>query len=369
MTSFAHGAGHVKPNSAVDPGLVYDAGFIEYLGFLCQGAPAVFADPTATCATLAGLGIPTKVTDFNQASIAIGKLAGVQTMTRTVKNVGTTTATYTAAVTGLSGVDVVVNPSSLTLAPGASATFTVKFTTNSTATFNDYTSGHLTWTDGVHTVRSPLVVKPVALAAPGEVSGNGSPQSSGITFGYTGPVLDVERVVVLAATQTPRVPSRTTRRTRSSSAARARRCTRSTFRLGRRTRASRSTTTTSRLGNDLDMYVYNAAGQQVGLSGSGTSQEIVNLVNPPAGAYKVYVHGWQTLGGGTTSYTLFTWGLGSTSAGNMTATGPASAVTGASGTVNLTFTGLTAATRYLGAVDYKNGATTVGSTIVYQKTP
>ena len=117
------------------------------------------------------------------------------------------------------------------------------------------------------------------------------------------------------------------------------------------------------------MYVYNAAGEQVGLSGSGTSQEIVNLVNPPAGAYKVYVHGWQTLGGGTTSYTLFTWGLGSTSAGNMTATGPASAVTGASGTVNLTFTGLTAATRYLGAVDYKNGATTVGATIVYQKTP
>ncbi len=122
-------------------------------------------------------------------------------------------------------------------------------------------------------------------------------------------------------------------------------------------------------GNDIDLYVYNSDGDEVGRSGTSTSNETVNLKNPAAGTYKVYVHGWQTAGGGTTSYTLFTWALDGSSAGNMTATGPASAVTGASGTVNLAFTGLAGATRYLGAVDYSNGTTTIGNTIVYQKTP
>ena len=80
------------------------------------------------------------------------------------------------------------------------------------------------------------------------------------------------------------------------------------------------------------------------------------------------MHGWQTLAGGTTSYTLFTWALDNTSAGNMTVSAPSSATTGASATIGLTFSGLAAATRYLGAVDYSNGSP-IGSTIVYQKTP
>jgi subtilisin family serine protease len=364
---FAHGAGHVAPNSAVDPGLVYDAGFNQYLGYLCQAAPSVFANAAATCGTLTAAAIPTKITDFNQASIAIGKLAGVQTTSRTVTNVGATAATYTSEVSGLSGVDVVVTPSTLTLDPGKSATFTVKFTTNSSAKFDEYTSGHLTWSDGVHSVRSPLVVKPVALAAPGEVSGNGTAQSYGITFGYTGP-FSMSTRGLLAATQNPGTVSDDPTNTFVVGGPGQ---TVHTINVPTGTTYARFALYDDNIpaGNDIDMYVYNAAGEQVGLSGSGTSQEIVSLVNPPAGAYKVYVHGWQTLGGGTTSYTLFTWGLGSASAGNMTASGPAAAVTGDSATVNLTFTGLPAATRYLGAVDYKNGAATVGSTIVYQKTP
>jgi hypothetical protein len=357
---FAHGAGHVKPNSAVDPGLVYDNGFDDWRGFLKGQGLCNLCFGTSPATTI-------KATDLNLASIAIGKLAGVQTTSRRVTNVGSTAATYTSNVTGLNGVDVEVSPSSLTLAPGASATFTVKFTTNSSATFDQYTSGHLTWTDGVHTVRSPLVVKPVALAAPTEVSGNGSAQSYGITFGYTGPFAMSTRGLLAATQHAGTVSDDPT----------------NTFVVGGPGVTVHDVvipagTTYARFalyddaipaGNDIDLYIYNSAGQQVGLSGSGTSQEIVSLVNPPAGTYKAHVHGWQTLGGGTTSYTLFTWGLGSASAGNMTASGPASAVTGQSGTVNLTFTGLTAATRYLGAVDYKNGGTTVGSTIVYQKTP
>jgi len=351
---FAHGAGHVRPNSATDPGLVYNNTFANWLGFL-KGQGLIRNAVT-----------PIKATDLNLASIAIGKLAGVQTVPRSVTNVGTTAATYTASVTGLSGVDVTVTPSTLTLAPGASAPFTVRFETNSSATFDAYTSGHLTWADGSHSVRTPLVVKPVRLAAPSEVSGNGTAQSYDITFGYTGS-FSLSPRGLLAATQNPGAVSDDPT---------------NTFVVGGPGVTAHQIvipagTTYARFAlyddqiaapNDLDLYVYDAAGKEVGSSGSGTSQEIVNLRNPAAGTYTVYVHGWQTASA-TASYILYSWGLGSMPAGNMTATGPDSATTGARGTVSLAFSGLAAGTRYLGAVDYSNGSATIGSTIVYQKTP
>ena len=54
--------------------------------------------------------------------------------------------------------------------------------TRTTAALNAYTGGQLTWTGGGYTVRSPIVVRPVALAAPAEVN-----KSYAVTFGYDGP--------------------------------------------------------------------------------------------------------------------------------------------------------------------------------------
>jgi hypothetical protein len=355
---FAHGAGHVKPNSAVDPGLVYDNGFNDWRGFLrgqglCTNCFAVPPVPAI------------KATNLNLASIAIGKLAGVQTTTRKVTNVGSTAATYTSSVSGLDGVDVTIEPASFTIAPGATQTFSVKFEAASDAVYDEYTSGHLTWSDGVHTVRSPLVVKPVALAAPGEISGNGSPQSYGITFGYTGSFSTTTRGLT-AATQSPGTVSDDPTNTFVVGGPGT---TAHTINIPAGTTYARFALYDDNIpaGNDIDMYVYKGA-TRVGSSGSGTSAEIVNLTNPSAGAYTVYVHGWQTLGGGTTSYTLFSWALSGSSAGNINVTAPSSATTGGSGTISLSYTGLAAGTRYLGAVDYSNGSP-IGSTITYQKTP
>ena len=92
-------------------------------------------------------------------------------------------------------------------------------------------------------------------------------------------------------------------------------------------------------------------GTLVGSSGSATSAEEVNLVDPAAGTYTVRVVGYA-VPSGAASFKLFSWGLGSTSAGNMTVSAPATAVTGSTGTITITTSGLAAGTKYLGSVAY-----------------
>jgi subtilisin family serine protease len=191
---FRQGAGHVAPNTAADPGLVYNAEFNDWLAFLCGTTTGV--TPSA-CNALVAAGYSLDPSNLNVASIAISELAGAQTVKRTVTNVGASVATYSASSTGLAGFTVVVNPSSLTLGPGQSGSFTVTLT-RTTATLNAYSGGQLTWTDGTRTVRVPMVVRPVALAAPASVSGTGGPISYNVTFGYTGSFTATARGLVPA---------------------------------------------------------------------------------------------------------------------------------------------------------------------------
>ncbi|GAA4975650.1 subtilisin family serine protease [Nonomuraea thailandensis] len=154
---FGQGAGHVTPNSAADPGLVYDSGIEDWTAFLCGSTNAV--EPKV-CQALAGKGRSFDPSDLNVPSIAIGRLPGTQQVTRQVTNVGRSTATYTASVTGLDGIDVKVSPSRLTLRSGQTKSFTVTFT-RTTAPMNAYVGGRLTWKERRHTVRTPVVVRPV----------------------------------------------------------------------------------------------------------------------------------------------------------------------------------------------------------------
>ena len=176
------GCPETPPHAAADPGLVYNAGFNDWLAFLCGTTNGV---SPSTCSALAGLGYSFDPSNLNVASIAIGDLAGVQTVNRKVTNVGSGPATYNASFTGLPGITVNVSPASLSLSPGQTGTFNVSFT-RTTAALNAYVGGQLTWSDGTHTVRSPMVVRPVALAAPAQVSGNGGAINYNVTFGYTG---------------------------------------------------------------------------------------------------------------------------------------------------------------------------------------
>lgn len=348
LVIFRQGAGHIDPNKAVDPGLVYNAGWNNWLAFLCGTTNGIAA---GTCNALQGMGYSLDPSDLNVASIAIGALAGEQTVIRRVTNVGTTTATYESSV-DIAGFGVEVSPSTLTLAPGQSASFTVKFT-NEDAPLNTYTGGYLYWSDGTHDVRIPIVIKPVALAAPTSVYGTGGPISYDVVFGYDGPFTATARGLIPATTFAGSINTGqqlTYEVVVPSGATYAR------FSL-----FDANTTP----GSDLDLVVYKGSvspANVVGSSGSGTSTEEVNLVNPTAATYIVLVDGYATANPST--FTLFTWVLDSADAGNMVVTAPTTAELAKTGTIDLTFSGLAAATKYLGSIAYGGAAGMPNPTIV-----
>jgi subtilisin family serine protease len=354
---FRQGAGHVVPNSAADPGLVYDSNINDWLAMLCGKTTGV--NP-AVCAQLVSAGYSLDASDTNVASIAIGDLAGVQTIKRRVTNVGRGTATYNASVTGVSGFNVEVIPSALILGPGETKSFKVTFTRTAAAALNTYVGGQLRWSDGVHTVRSPIVVRPVALAAPPQVSGTGGPINYNVTFGYDGAFTATPRGLIAATTTPGTVADDPDDSFPTANPAAAPDIVAIPVTIAPGTTYARFSLFDANVtpASDIDLYVYrqNANGTQtlVGLSGTGTSQEEVNFVNPTPANYIVYVHGWGVPG--TATFTFFHWLLGSADAGNMAVTAPATATTGGSGTIGLMFSGLAPGTKYLGSVAYGNPA-------------
>jgi hypothetical protein len=262
----------------------------------------------------------------------------------------------------MAGFTTVVTPSSLTLSAGQSRTYTVTFT-RTTGTLNAYTGGQLTWSDGTHSVRSPVVVRPVALAAPASLSGTGGPISYNVVFGYTGAFTATARGLVPAVTLGGSVADDPN----NSFSPAGPGVTSFPVTIAAGTTYARFSLFDAQVSapSDLDLYLYRntATGPVlVGSSGGPTSAETVNLVNPTAGDYTLYVHGFDVPG--TATFTAFSWLLGSTSAGNMTVTAPGSATLGTTATISLTFSSLTPGTKYLGSVAYAGVAGLPNPTIV-----
>ncbi len=120
---------------------------------------------------------------------------------------------------------------------------------------------------------------------------------------------------------------------------------------------------------DLDMFVYNGAALQA-QSADGDSNEEVTLAPSAADrTLTVYVHGYSTGSLPAATGTLFTWAVGTASAGNTTLSGVVSPASVGTQTHTATFSGLTAGTRYLGRVDYSSGTTALGRTLLSVRTP
>ncbi|KAI4357291.1 hypothetical protein L6164_001251 [Bauhinia variegata] len=158
-TPFNYGSGHIQPNFAMDPGLVYDLNTVDYLNVLCASGYSeaeliTFYDRPYSCPKSYNLA------DFNYPSITVLDLKKTPvTVTRTVTNVGSP-STYKVYVKNPKGVSVSVKPSSLTFTKvGEKKTFKIILQTMGVAKPGSFVFGELCWSDGKHKVRSPLVVK------------------------------------------------------------------------------------------------------------------------------------------------------------------------------------------------------------------
>ena len=214
-------------------------------------------------------------------------------------------------------------------------------------TLNAYAGGQLTWTDGTHVVRIPLVVRPVALAAPPQVSdggrslqrdvrlrralhGHGPRARPGGHHAGHGRGRSDRQHLLAGLAQCPAGPGHGAGRHHLRAVLAVRR---------RREHRSATSTCACSTGTTL-----------VGSSGCGTSAEEVNLVNPAAGDYTVVVQGWGSTG--SSPFKLHTWLLGTTAAGQHDRHRPGDRDARRARQPQPDFSGLTAGTKYLGSVAY-----------------
>lgn len=160
-TPFAYGSGHVQPNLAIDPGLIYDLNIVDYLSLLCvynknyKQIEAIYKKPFICPESY-------NVVDLNYPTITILNLGDkIIKVSRTVTNVGPP-STYYVQAKAPDGVSVSIEPSYLSFKEvGEKKSFKVivmKAMENGDATM-DYVFGELLWSNGKHRVMSTIAVK------------------------------------------------------------------------------------------------------------------------------------------------------------------------------------------------------------------
>lgn len=164
-----YGAGHVHPQKAMDPGLVYDIDSYGYVDFLCNSNYTtkniqVITRKNADCSGARKAG---HMGNLNYPSLSVvfqqyGQHKMSTHFIRTVTNVGDSNSVYKVAIRPPTGTVVTVKPEKLAFRrAGQKLNFlvrveamAVKLSSGSSST----RSGTIEWSDGKHIVTSPLVV-------------------------------------------------------------------------------------------------------------------------------------------------------------------------------------------------------------------
>ncbi len=368
---FDMGAGHIAPGervhkgSAFQPGLVYDAGLFEYAAFTCGADLGVFSP--GTCEFLDAVGVPMDPSDLNIPSIGIAEVAGSQTITRTVTSVAPGKRTFRASIDAPAGFEVTVSPSSFKLKRGQSLTYEVTVT-NASAPLNSWRFGSLTWEEktGNYSVYSPVALKATLFDAPDTVTGSGTEGSTSfdVLFGYTGDYtaaphgLSANAPINEVIGQDPDqvYPSG------DDAPGPAGGVNKTDF-----------TVTASALvrwslfvpgDDDLDLFLQDSGGNIIAASTNGGTDEFIELVLPADDTYTMVVHGWS-VPSAPLDYTLDYWDVPLASGGSLSIdSAPSSATLGDTGTIDISWTGLSGGVSYLGAVSHSDAGEILGFTTV-----
>lgn len=169
-TVMDYGAGHVHPQKAMDPGLIYDLSTYDYIDFLCNSNYTMknIQAITRKKSDCKGAKRAGHVGNLNYPSLSVvfqqyGKHKLSTHFIRTVTNVGDANSVYKVTIRPPSATTrVTVLPEELRFRRiGQKLSFLVRVETEEmklSPGSSSLSSGDIMWSDGKHFVRSPLVV-------------------------------------------------------------------------------------------------------------------------------------------------------------------------------------------------------------------
>ncbi len=380
---FDFGGGHIRPNQAIAPGLVYNADAADFDAFLCGRGDE---RPDVDCAALAAAGLPTDGSDLNQQSIALTRLVPSQVVQRRLPNVRPA-GVYTSSVRTPTTITAEVTPPVLSLATGETADVQIRFTSDGTQT-DAWHFGSLTWTGPEATVRSPIAIKTQPFAAPlflrataasgttsmpietaysgsylpvlSGLEASGQSQSQAIRDQFTNTVADdPEDLYTFVQPNAGSLPDSVRRIPVVVPAG---------TRYLRVALHQQNTSPDA----DLDLYLYVCPGfgtctAEAVPSVNQGSEEVINVIPDkgqqfvPAGEYFVDVHGYDAPAGSAT-FRLFVWTVGA-NRNNASVTAPASVTAGTDQSLSFDWQNLNSG-EYVGLITHTDGTTTLGQTVI-----
>ncbi len=347
---FDQGAGNVQPNKATAPGVVFDHGVEDWIGYLISEGYLEQGDfPDVE---------PVTGTDLNQASVANGSVPGTITTTRTMTSTAKKqTLRFSADVPGFR---VTTDTPLVTFKKaGETKTVSLTFTKLTSTPAGEWQTGSITWTGADKTtVRIPVALKATTLAlSSSDIDGTGKPSGSTTVSALPGFSGTLSTQVAGMAGTVPVTDTLVTNPNAFDPTAPAANASVDKYTL---------TTSDSSLlrfsvdatidTSDFDLWVYIAGNYSqplaVSATGSGDEEVTIDAAGAPDGiVLEAYVHHW----GGTSGdeYTYRGYNVGTTAVGNFTVD-PASrqVVQGTPVDFTLAWDGLAAEQSYLGWVNF-----------------
>jgi hypothetical protein len=325
-----------------------------------------------SCDFLESIGVPSEAYNLNVPSIGIANLAGSQTVVRTVTSVAQENGwrDYTVSVDAPEGYEVTVSPSSFSLKSGDTATYEVTITNVGGVPAGEWRFGSLTWKDatGHYDVRSPIAVKAALFGAPDSIGGSGTSGSASfdVSFGYDGSYSAAPHGLSADA-PTSGLAGQDPDQTYPSADDAYPGVQKITYPISGAAFVRWEMVIPGP--DDIDLFLEDSSGTIIAASTSGGTDELIELMLPADDTYTMVVHGWS-VPNEPLPFTLHYWEVPLASGGSLSVdAAPASAVTGASGTVDISWSSLSSGTRYLGAVSHTGDVGLMGLTLVEVDVP